>query len=103
MCDVSAATMAETKRLCEAERPAARAARHHAMSPTSPTRRSVMRFRDEVAEQHDTDRMHLLFNNAGIGGGGSMVVDERDGVGAHLQRLLGRRLSTARAPSCRCC
>jgi len=38
----------------------------------------VMRFRDEAANQHATDRIHLLFNNAGIGGGGSMVVNSRD-------------------------
>ena len=38
----------------------------------------VMRFRDEAAKQHATDRIHLLFNNAGIGGGGSMVANSRD-------------------------
>src|SRR5215467_12942999 len=32
----------------------------------------VERFRDEVAARHGTDKIHLLFNNAGIGGGGSM-------------------------------
>ena len=26
---------------------------------------------------HDTDHIHLLFNNAGIGGGGSIVADDR--------------------------
>ena len=26
------------------------------------------RFRAEVADRHTTDRIHLLFNNAGIGG-----------------------------------
>jgi NAD(P)-dependent dehydrogenase (short-subunit alcohol dehydrogenase family) len=26
---------------------------------------------------HEIDKLHLLFNNAGIGGGGSMVVDDR--------------------------
>ena len=31
------------------------------------------RFRDEVARDQDTDKIHLLFNNAGIGGGGSFV------------------------------
>jgi len=29
----------------------------------------VERFRDEVAEHQGTDKIHLLFNNAGIGGG----------------------------------
>src|ERR1019366_7964843 len=30
-----------------------------------------------VAEQQDTDKIHLLFNNAGIGGGGSMIANDR--------------------------
>jgi NAD(P)-dependent dehydrogenase (short-subunit alcohol dehydrogenase family) len=37
---------------------------------------SVVSFRDAVAEQ--AEHVHLLFNNAGIGGGGSFVVDNRD-------------------------
>jgi len=37
----------------------------------------VLRFRDEVSVQHATNRIHLLFNNAGIGGGGSIIVNER--------------------------
>jgi hypothetical protein len=38
----------------------------------------VDRFRDEVAARQDTDKIHLLFNNAGIGGGGSMVASNRE-------------------------
>jgi len=38
----------------------------------------VTRFRDEFAERHDTDKIHLLFNNAGIGGGGSMIAHGRE-------------------------
>ena len=38
----------------------------------------VQRFRDEVAERHGTDKIHLLFNNAGISGGGSMIAHCRD-------------------------
>jgi NAD(P)-dependent dehydrogenase (short-subunit alcohol dehydrogenase family) len=34
-------------------------------------------FRDAVQSQHDTDHINLLFNNAGIGGGGSILQDER--------------------------
>ncbi|MCP5028408.1 MAG: SDR family oxidoreductase [Actinomycetia bacterium] len=37
----------------------------------------VMGFRDEVVAQHETDHVNLVFNNAGIGGGGSFVDDER--------------------------
>jgi hypothetical protein len=33
------------------------------------------RFRAEVADRHATDRIHLLFNNAGIGGGSSLIVN----------------------------
>jgi NAD(P)-dependent dehydrogenase (short-subunit alcohol dehydrogenase family) len=38
----------------------------------------VESFRGDVARQHETDRIHLLFNNAGIGGGGSMIANDRD-------------------------
>ncbi len=38
----------------------------------------VLAFRDHVARAHDTDHLDLLFNNAGIGGGGSFVTDERE-------------------------
>jgi NAD(P)-dependent dehydrogenase (short-subunit alcohol dehydrogenase family) len=37
----------------------------------------VERFRDEVLAQHETDHIHLLFNNAGIGGGASFVAGDR--------------------------
>ncbi len=37
----------------------------------------VFRFRDEVLAQHETDHVHLVFNNAGVGGGGSFVTGDR--------------------------
>ena len=37
----------------------------------------VERFRDEVLAAHDTDHVNLLFNNAGIGGGGSFLNSSR--------------------------
>ena len=37
----------------------------------------VLAFRDDTMRRHDTDHIHLLFNNAGIGGGGSFVSDSR--------------------------
>jgi NAD(P)-dependent dehydrogenase (short-subunit alcohol dehydrogenase family) len=37
----------------------------------------VQGFASEVLEQHQTDHINLLFNNAGIGGGGSFILDER--------------------------
>jgi len=42
-------------------------------------------FRDEVLAAHETDHLHLLFNNAGIGGGGSFVTDDR----AEWERTFG--------------
>ena len=38
---------------------------------------SVVGFRDEVLAQHATDHVNLVFNNAGIGGGGSFVAGPR--------------------------
>jgi NAD(P)-dependent dehydrogenase (short-subunit alcohol dehydrogenase family) len=77
MCDVSAEAMAETKRLCEAGglRQGQRVMAHVADVANET---DVLRFRDEVARQLDTDRVHLLFNNAGIGGGGSIVAGSRE-------------------------
>ena len=49
-------------------------------------------FRDEVVNSTETDHIHLLFNNAGMGGGGSLFTDTREVVGRMLRRLLGRRV-----------
>jgi NAD(P)-dependent dehydrogenase (short-subunit alcohol dehydrogenase family) len=72
MCDISAAGMAETQRLCEAAGlPQGLRLTTHVADVSDPAQ--VQRFRDEVADRHGTDKIHLLFNNAGIGGGGSMI------------------------------
>ena len=76
MCDVSARTMDETVALCDADGvpQGARVTAHIAdVSDES----QLIAFRDAAAAQHETDRLHLLFNNAGIGGGGSMIADPR--------------------------
>src|SRR5476651_754828 len=77
MCDVSAQAMAETKRLCETER-LPQGLRITTRVADVSDEAQVQRFRDAVAEDQDTDKIHLLFNNAGIGGGGSMVASGRD-------------------------
>ncbi len=76
MCDVSARAMEETARLIEADGApqGTRVTRHIADVSVEA---ALQAFRDEVAEQHNTDKIHLLFNNAGIAGGGSMVTDSR--------------------------
>jgi len=76
MCDVSARNMAETKRLCEMER-LPQGLRVTTFVADVSDEAQVVRFRDAVAEQQETDRIHLLFNNAGISGGGSMIVNDR--------------------------
>lgn len=77
MCDVSMRGMAETQRLCEAAGlPQGLRVSAHLADVSNEA--DVMRFRDETAKQHATDRIHLLFNNAGIGGGGSMIANGRD-------------------------
>jgi NAD(P)-dependent dehydrogenase (short-subunit alcohol dehydrogenase family) len=77
MCDVSAANMAETKRLCEAERlPQGLRITTHVADVSDEAQ--MQRFRDEVTEQQATDKVHLLFNNAGIGGGGSLFTSTRE-------------------------
>jgi len=77
MCDVSATAMAETRRLCETERvPQGLRITTHVADVSDEAQ--VERFRDEVASLQDSDRIHLLFNNAGIGGGGSMFAHSRE-------------------------
>jgi NAD(P)-dependent dehydrogenase (short-subunit alcohol dehydrogenase family) len=77
MCDVSAGNMAETKRLCEVERlPQGTRITAHVADVSN--EEDVKRFAGEVAREHDTDKIHLLFNNAGIGGGGSMLAHSRE-------------------------
>jgi NAD(P)-dependent dehydrogenase (short-subunit alcohol dehydrogenase family) len=77
MCDVSAAAMAETKRLCEVERlPQGLRVTTHVADVAIEDQ--LKRFRDEIAEAQTTDKIHLLFNNAGIGGGGSLFTNTRE-------------------------
>ena len=76
MCDVSARGMAETQSLCEvAGLPQGVRITSHVADVSNED--DVLRFRDDAAALHGTDRVHLLFNNAGISGGGSMIVNER--------------------------
>ena len=77
ICDVAPTGLAETQRLCEAAGlPQGLRVTTHIADVADRTQ--VERFRDEVADRHQTDKIHLLFNNAGISGGGSMVTNSRD-------------------------
>ena len=72
ICDVSAENMAETQRLSQAD--GVRVTTHRCDVSDE---RQVQAFRDEVIAQHRTNHVNLLFNNAGIGGGGSFLLDDR--------------------------
>jgi NAD(P)-dependent dehydrogenase (short-subunit alcohol dehydrogenase family) len=74
-CDVSEANMAETAQL-------ARAGTKHDVKITThvcdvSNEDEVNAFRDAVVTAHDTQHINLLFNNAGIGGGGGFVAGDR--------------------------
>src|SRR5262245_45294514 len=77
MCDVSAENMAETKRLCETDGgPQAVRVTTHVADVSDEAQ--VLRFADEVRREHTTDKVHLLFNNAGIRGAGSLFKHPRE-------------------------
>jgi NAD(P)-dependent dehydrogenase (short-subunit alcohol dehydrogenase family) len=75
LCDVSVATMTETKALCEEVAPRGPRVSIHLCDVS--IEEQVLAFRDAALTAHATDHIHLLFNNAGIGGGGSMLADDR--------------------------
>ena len=76
ICDVSDRNMRETIALCESDGiPQGAKITAHVADVSDEA--AFIRFRDEAMAAHDIDKLHLLFNNAGIGGGGSMVVDDR--------------------------
>jgi NAD(P)-dependent dehydrogenase (short-subunit alcohol dehydrogenase family) len=77
MCDLSADNMAETKRLCEAGGlpQGLRVTTHVADVSDEP---QVLRFAQDVQQQQATDKVHLLFNNAGVGGAGSLFTNTRE-------------------------
>jgi NAD(P)-dependent dehydrogenase (short-subunit alcohol dehydrogenase family) len=74
-CDVNEDAVAETVRLAEKDAPAGTRITGHRCDVADEA--SVERFRDEVLAQHETDHINLLFNNAGVGGGGSFLTADR--------------------------
>ncbi len=75
-CDIIEENLAETLKLCKAE------ASHGALVTGHPCdvadEEQVLAFRDKVQEEHQTRHINLLFNNAGVGGGGSFVESSRE-------------------------
>jgi NAD(P)-dependent dehydrogenase (short-subunit alcohol dehydrogenase family) len=75
MCDVSGESLAESKALADKEAPPGTRVTTFVADVAVET--EMMAFRDHVLDAHDTDHVNLVFNNAGIGGGGSFVNDDR--------------------------
>jgi NAD(P)-dependent dehydrogenase (short-subunit alcohol dehydrogenase family) len=75
LCDVSKDHVDATAAACRDAAPAGVTVSAHRCDVAEEAQ--MLTFRDQVLEQHDTDHAHLLFNNAGIGGGGSFLTDER--------------------------
>ncbi|MGD8832544.1 MAG: SDR family NAD(P)-dependent oxidoreductase [Pseudomonadales bacterium] len=82
-CDVSEENMAETRSLCEAAAPAGTRITTHICDVSNEAQMNA--FRDAVVAEHETDHVNLVFNNAGIGGGGDFVEGDR----AEWERTFG--------------
>ncbi len=76
ICDVSEEEMARTQAACEVGAPAGTRVSRFVADVSDEA--ALRAFASHVASTHRTDAIHLLFNNAGVAGGGSFVVDERD-------------------------
>jgi NAD(P)-dependent dehydrogenase (short-subunit alcohol dehydrogenase family) len=76
ICDVSAENMETTRAQCVQAAPTG--TRISTFVADVSDENAVLAFRDDVARVHRTDHIHLLFNNAGIGGGGSLIESERE-------------------------
>jgi len=77
VCDVSAANIEDTLARCRADAPPGTRVTGCVADVSAET--DLEAFRAHVARAHQTDHIDLLFNNAGIGGGGySFVAEPRE-------------------------
>lgn len=74
LCDLSDEAMTETVNRCGEVNREVTVSRHLCDVTDED---SVLTFRDGVVEAHDTAHVNLVFANAGIGGGGSFIADDR--------------------------
>jgi NAD(P)-dependent dehydrogenase (short-subunit alcohol dehydrogenase family) len=75
-CDVNVAGAADTAARARAGAPDGTLVTGHACDVSDEAQ--VLRFRDELLAQHARDHVHLVFSNAGIGGGESFVLSRRE-------------------------
>ena len=76
ICDVSEESMDQTRDLCGKVAPTN--TRITCFVADVSIEDQMLAFRDAVLREHETDCVNLVFNNAGIGGGGSFVLDDRE-------------------------
>ncbi len=74
LCDLFPETAAETAKACTDDAPEGTRVTAHTCDVSDPAQ--LQAFRDEVADQHGTDHVNLVFNNAGVAGNGSFVTDD---------------------------
>lgn len=76
LCDIAADNMEKTRAACVEAAPSGTRVTTHLCDMG--VEEQVIAFRDAVARDHDTKHINLLFNNAGISGGGSFINDSRE-------------------------
>jgi NAD(P)-dependent dehydrogenase (short-subunit alcohol dehydrogenase family) len=76
LCDIAEASATETRDLCLKDAPTGTRITAHRCDVSSEA--ELLVFRDEVIRDHDATSINLLFNNAGVGGGGSFLNDPRE-------------------------
>jgi NAD(P)-dependent dehydrogenase (short-subunit alcohol dehydrogenase family) len=74
-CDINLDNLEETARRAEKEAPAGTKITTHRADVADED--DVQRFAKEVLDEHGRDHVNLVFNNAGIGGGGSFIKADR--------------------------
>lgn len=96
VCDLSVDDMAVTAELALAAAPASdvRVTTH---TCDVSDEAAMLVFRDEVLTAHDSDHVNLLFNNAGLVGGGSMFTDPRESWDRCFEVCWGGVLNGTRA------
>ncbi|MDA0788867.1 MAG: SDR family NAD(P)-dependent oxidoreductase [Proteobacteria bacterium] len=75
-CDIIAPNLDRTIELCREQAPQGVRVTGHICDVAAEDQ--VERLQQEVATEHETEHINLLFNNAGIGGGGSFVDATRE-------------------------
>jgi len=75
-CDLNTDSVAQTAAMARAGAPPGVRVTSHACDVSDEAQ--VLRFRDELREEHASDHVDLVFSNAGIGGGESFVTGRRE-------------------------